>query len=69
MSPAEIGVFFLDRLGVKNDLMTSGQYDAVFQLLETECQYAVSLDQVYLKLFPMMVYPETDAESTATAVG
>ena len=69
MSPAEIGTFFLNRLGVKNDLITSGQYDAVFQLSGTECQYAVSLDQVYLRLFSMMVYPETDAESTATAVG
>lgn len=64
LSPAEIGTFFLDRLGVENDLTTSGQFDAVFQISGTECQYAVSLDQVYLRLFPWMAYPATDADAT-----
>ena len=66
ISPAEMGTFFLDRLGIENTQNThvaNGSYDAVFQLPATDLQYCVSLDPYYLKVFPSVAYPAMDAES------
>ena len=64
ISPVEMGVFFLNRLGVENSPATTGKFDAVFHIQDTDFQYCVSLDPNYLKVFPFLAYPVMDAEET-----
>ena len=65
LSPADIGTFFLESLGVENDLTAAEKFDAVFQTANPNVQYVVSLDPCSLKIAPMLLYPETDAESSS----
>ena len=66
ISPVEMGVFFLGRLGVENSPATTGKFDAVLHIPDTDLQYCVSLDPNYLKVFPSMTYPIMDAEETGS---
>ena len=65
LSPADIGTFFLERLGIENDLAAAGKFDAVFQTANPDVQYVISLDPCSLKISPMFFYPETDAEASS----
>ena len=63
ISPMEMGVFFMDRLGIESSPTTAGKSDAVFQVPEADLQYCVSLEPYFLKVFPSVAYPAMDAES------
>ena len=69
LAPADIGAFFLDCLGIENNLVTAGKFDAVFQIADTDIQYLVSAEPYFLKISPVMTYPETDTEGTSASVG
>ena len=63
ISPEEIGRFFLERLDVNCDLVTAGEFDAVFQITDADLQYWVSVEPYFLKIFPTTI-PVMDAEKT-----
>lgn len=59
--PSKIGSFLLHRLpGLESSLLTDEMFFSVFKIQGASFQYCVSIDNMSLRLYPALFYPETD---------